>query len=86
MEWNPYQTGSQSESLKVPNKGPNVRRKNSRTSFRHSRERTSTGQAQALWTFLVAIAVAIAALVQLGQQSTALAIDSRTPAAMSKKN
>ena len=36
--------------------------------FRHSRERTSSGQAQALWTFFIGIAVAFIALSQISPQ------------------
>lgn len=59
-----------------------VRKRNIKP-LRTSRERTSHGQAQALWTFLVATAVVIAALLQLNTPSrafSALSAEDRAPA------
>lgn len=47
--------------------------------YRSSKERITGKQAQALWTFFVAIAVAIAALMQMGQRTKIQASD-LTPA------
>lgn len=48
-------------------KRKNLARKPEASQYRSSRERTSSGQAQALWTFVVGVAVAVFAILHLNQ-------------------